>query len=310
MRTYHSFDHAFKNICQSVGNEYDFVCSPRGQKVRECLGFTFVLQDPRKRILHNPIRDAKYGFGVGEFLWYFQGREDLEMMQYYNKRSKGFSNDGVTINSAYGHRIFRPKVTLGSVITSQWHTTIEELRKDPDSRRALLLINAKEDEAEAAWGVSKDVPCTLALQFFIRHDKLYLHTTMRSNDVFWGLTYDLFSFTLLQECMLLELKKFYPALELGGYLHTAGSMHIYERHFDQAEDIAAPQRLEWNSNASGMEPLSSFESLHQLCSDEELLRTGKIQSIDLGLYRGAERWMAVQLNEHRLKRDNENRKIA
>lgn len=308
MNTFTSFDRAFRSICQDVGCEYDFVCSPRGQKVREKLGYTFTLEDPRKRLINNPIRDAKYGFGVGEFLWYLQGREDLEMMQYYNKRTKGFSNDGKTVNSAYGNRIFRPKVTVGSVITSQWQTAIEELRKDPDSRRALLLINVKEDEALAAWDTSKDVPCTLALQFFIRENRLYMHTTMRSNDVFWGLTYDLFSFTLIQECMMMALRVFYPNLELGSYSHTAGSIHIYERHFEQAEQIARQYKLDWDPNAPGMEPLTSFDSLMELCRDEELLRTGKIQSVDLGKYRGGELWMAVQLNAHRQKRDEENGK--
>ena len=106
----------------------------------------------------------------------------------------------------------------------------------------------------------------------------------------------------------MELKKIYPDLELGTYSHTAGSMHIYERHFEQAEQIARVSRLDWNDNTNGMEALTSFDSLLELCSDEDLLRTGKIQSIDLGKYRGAELWMATQLNLHRLKRDSENAK--
>jgi hypothetical protein len=83
---------------------------------------------------------------------------------------------------------------------------VAELLKDHDSRRALVLINRANDQIYAVDHGSKDVPCTLSLQFFVRDNKLHLHAHMRSNDVFWGLTYDLFSFTMLQEVMMLELR--------------------------------------------------------------------------------------------------------
>ena len=45
---------------------------------------------------------------------------------------------------------------------------------------------------------SKDIPCTLSLQFFLREasDQLWLHTiaTMRSNDAWLGVPYDTFNF--------------------------------------------------------------------------------------------------------------------
>jgi thymidylate synthase len=251
--------------------------------------------------LSSKARDANYGFAVGEFLWYWQGRQDLEMMLYYNKRMKDFSDDGKTLNSDYGWRM-KKDYNYDRPMT-QWDVVKKTLIDDPDSRRALIIINGPHDQCEAAVFGSKDVPCTLSLQFFIRDNKLVLHSHMRSNDAVWGLTYDLFSFTLFQECMLLELKKFKQLkdLELGNYYHTAGSMHVYERHFDMMEKIVKEQIVETPS----MEPISSLDYLDVLCVEEEMLRTKKIDYIETAKYDGSLKWMAEQLNTHREKRDAE-----
>ncbi|MGB1450526.1 MAG: thymidylate synthase, partial [Marinirhabdus sp.] len=64
-------------------------------------------------------------------------------------------------------------------------------------------------------------------QFLIRENKLDLITTMRSNDMIWGLPNDIFLFTMIQEILASELK-----IESGNYYHQANSLHIYKRHFD------------------------------------------------------------------------------
>lgn len=295
-----TFDVVFKNICREVMQAPDFVCSPRDQLINERLVETFCLNDPTKRLINNPARAANYGFAVGEFLWYWQGRCDLEMMLYYNKRMKNFSDDGKTLESAYGFRL-RKDVRDGSG-NSQWDDTEQTLLADSDSRRAVMTIYSPADMRRAVSVGTKDVPCTLSLQFFVRDGELHLHSLMRSNDVMWGLTYDAFSFTLLQECMLLTLKKHekFKDLRLGRYYHTAGSMHIYSQHFGMASDIARKNLGQWAYD--GMPHLDGLESLTELCRDEELLRTKKIQAIDLGKYQGGERWMSAALNDHASKR--------
>jgi thymidylate synthase len=298
------FDEIYEKIVASIVRNPDYVCSPRGSKIKENLAFTFTLTNPRARLLTNSARATNYGFGVGEFLWYWKAQQDLESMVYYNKRMKDFSDDGVTLNSAYGYRMKR--MDVGSGLT-QWHVAIKTLTEDSDSRRAILHINQPHDQWKAAAEGSKDVPCTLSLQFFVRDGKLDLHAHMRSNDVIWGLTYDLFSFTLFQECMLLELRKHekFRDLELGKYHHTAGSLHIYERHFDQAEQILAEYRGYKTYHGGTMRRIPSLEELADLGKFEEMLRTRKMDRIDPGIFSGATQWMAEQLNAHREKRDGE-----
>ena len=62
---------------------------------------------------------------------------------------------------------------------------------------------------------------------------------MRSNDIFYGLTFDAPFFSFLQQSVYLKLKETYPDLELGVYYHFADNLHFYERHFDLANSIKA-----------------------------------------------------------------------
>lgn len=270
--------------------------SPRGMKVREQLAVTFALRDPRARLSTSPARAANYGFAAGEFLWYLRGVDDLTSICYYNKRMKDYSDDGKTLNSAYGKRI-----------NSQWADAIATLVGDPDSRRAVMTIFAPSDMRRAVTVGTKDVPCTLALQFFVRDSKLDLHVTMRSNDVVWGLANDLFSFTLFQETMLLDLKASAPSLfsdlKLGTYYHTAGSMHLYERHFDLAKQIVGESNVDFASTK--MPALTSREDVVSLIMLEQRLRAGTLEQRFTHSLTGGERWLLDRLVEHRAKRDAE-----
>lgn len=313
------FDGIYDKLVHDLLKNPEFVCSPRGTLIHEKIGTQISLHNPRARLLANEPRATNYGFAVGEFLWYWQGREDLEMMQYYNKRMKSFSKDGKTLNSAYGKRLRASHVQLplgyfdgyfGEPQT-QWEICKRTLNEDADSRRAVLHVNRPNDQRLAVDIGSPDVPCTLSLQFFIRDSKLHLIVTMRSNDVIWGLTYDLFSFTLLQECMLLDLKRTYPErfkdLELGKYIHTAGSMHLYDRHFELAGQI-----FDWQGKpARPMEPIKSLTALEQLCELEQSLRLGAIDkftsefSAEFFKNEPTLEWMLNELNKHKEKRNAE-----
>lgn len=308
-----SFDEIFQELVFNLQHNPPYISSPRGQKVKEALVVTLKLTNPRARLLSCKARKADYGFAAGEFMWYWTGRRDLESLLYYNKRADQFSNDRETVNSAYGYRLRQrsffaslDKDVFGSGGT-QWQTCVNTLEKDPDSRRAVMVINMPEDEREADFCGSKDVPCTMSLQFFVRDNKLDLHVLMRSNDIMWGLTYDLFSFTLFQECMLLDLKKLpqFENLELGTYYHTAGSMHMYERHFEMADQVIADYSLK-GLEVPPMEPLKSLWDLNVVRDIERRLReNGVYDDVSRGRISGAAGWLADRLLDHRLKRDRQ-----
>ena len=69
-------------------------------------------------------------------------------------------------------------------------------------------------------------------------NKLNFYVNMRSNDVWYGLSYDVPFFTTVQKMMLLELKQHYPGLGLGHYVHDSRSLHVYEKDFERIEKIS------------------------------------------------------------------------
>jgi thymidylate synthase len=293
-----SFDEVQYHLLERLYYDYKYESKPRGMLIREDLCVGFELTDPRARLTSAPARAANYGFAAGEFLWYLRGARDLESISYYNKRMPSFSDDGLTVNSAYGARL---GIADGSPASSQWARVVDELARDRDSRRAALTIFAPSDLRAA----TKDVPCTLSLQFFIRDGRLDLHVSMRSNDVIWGLCNDIFSFTLMQEVMLLDLRERGADVELGSYYHTAGSMHLYERHFPMAHDILH----EDVEPAAPMPPLTSRAELGRLLADETNLRAGfrTVATYDVG---SGEAWLLARLLKHRCRRDAELAKAA
>lgn len=223
---------------------------PRGTTTRELLNYNITLQDPRNRVITFPERKTSTRYLLGEFIWYLSGSADPAGILPYAKFWDGIRNSGDfdeyeagTINSNYGNRLFGHSLVgafwEGRIQPiSQWNETVELLTRDRDTRQAIMNIHVPSDRHVG----NKDVPCTISLQWFIRDNRLHLIVNMRSNDVILGFTNDVFQFTMLQEAMMLQLRAAYPELELGFYFHNAGSMHIYDRHFEMAKSIIANER--------------------------------------------------------------------
>jgi thymidylate synthase len=152
-------------------------------------------------------------YGIGELLWYLSANNKLSQIQKYTKGWDRMTDDGETVNSNYGYCIAK------KYGFDQLEFVINELKKNPNSRRAVIHIKEPSDKP------SKDVNCTVCLQFFIREGKLYMTTYMRSNDIWFGFPYDVFQFTCLQIYLSMVLE-----VELGTYTHIVGSLHLYERN--------------------------------------------------------------------------------
>lgn len=184
-----------------------------GEVCGEILNAVTVINDPTYNIVNSPIRNMPMRYAVGELLWYLSGSNKLSDIEKYSKAWGNLSDDGETINSAYGYRIEKK---FGF---NQWEHIVKLLRKDPNSRQAVIHIKDASNE------VTKDLPCTVCLQYFIRDGKLHATTYMRSNDIWLGFPYDVFSFTCFQIMLAFEL-----GVEIGTYTHIAGSLHLYSRN--------------------------------------------------------------------------------
>ncbi len=225
---------------------------PRGTTTRELLNYNITLTDPRNRVITFPERKTSTKYLLGEFIWYVSGSNDPKGILPYAKFWDSIRNSGDfseypagTINSNYGTRLFGNPEAPGAFWEAptiqpinQWQETVELLKRDKDTRQAIMNIHVPSDRHAG----NKDVPCTLSLHWFIRENRLHLIVNMRSNDIIFGFTNDVFQFTMLQEAMMLNLREAYPELQLGFYHHNAGSMHIYDRHFEMAKGIVANEQ--------------------------------------------------------------------
>lgn len=190
---------------------------PRGKKTKELLSVTTEIENPRNRLFYNSKRKFNPAFAIAETIAHLTGINNTKYFDTFNSNMKNFSDNGVNFYGNYGVRI-----------TKYIERVVEKLQNNPDTRQAVVTIYNTED----SFAPTKDVPCTLNLDFKLRDNKLYLHTFMRSNDLVWGYQYDVFCFTLIQEIIANELN-----VELGSYTHTATSMHVYERHWDLIEKM-------------------------------------------------------------------------
>ena len=229
MNSYSNFTEAYVDLCKQIRDNTQYVSSPRGMKIKENLGVQFRIINPRDRLPRVAARNFSLAYFVAETLWYLNADDSTEWISYYAPFWSNISDNNKTANSAYGARIFKTHPRIGNGNIVQWDYVKEELRKDPDSRRAVIHIRTPSDSIIE----SKDVPCTLSLQFFIRENKLHLHVSMRSSDIILGLAYDVPAFTTIQEILANEL-----GVELGEYVHTSNSLHCYERDFEMLDAIA------------------------------------------------------------------------
>ena len=98
---------------------------------------------------------------------------------------------------------------------------IDELKRNPSSRRAVICIRTPEDMG------SDDPACMQHLQYFIRNGKLECKILFRSNDACKASFMNAFALIQLQKYFAEEL-----GVEMGSYVHRANSYHCYAQDYD------------------------------------------------------------------------------
>ena len=177
-------------------------------------------------IIHNPStkdltfgkRDISKEYAEAELKWYWSGDNRCETIGKYGSMWLNLTDDGVTNNSAYGYILFK-KYGFNQV-----EQIIELLKKDPSSRRAVLNIS----DPAINRIETKDMQCTIGLQFLVRDGQLEETVYIRSNDIYFGFPYDYIFFVSIGEYIAKELN-----LELKLYTHHATSLHMYRKDYDK-----------------------------------------------------------------------------
>lgn len=138
------------------------------------------------------------------------------------------------INSNYGYLVF------GKGNFSQYAHAYHALWNHSDTRQAIIIYTRPSIHLEQNDMGGSDFICTNFQQFFIRNNKLYCVTSMRSNDCIFGTFNDVPWFVYVAKRMYNDLKSIvkYNNLELGEMTFIPNSFHCYERHFDLLAEIA------------------------------------------------------------------------
>jgi thymidylate synthase len=273
MNTYDSSEHFFIENMKNLYYNPEFRTKPRGMYIHENINFSGKITNPRDRLIYFPFRKWDIVYGLGEFIWYISGNDSLEMISYYAPSYGRFSDNNINLNGAYGPRIQKNSIynieqyeNYPIIINN--NTPIEnvifKLKSDQDSRQAVILIWREKDMYT---NNTKDLPCTINLQFFIRENKLHMITNMRSNDIWLGSTNDIFCFTMIQEFMSSALK-----IDIGNYYHNVGSLHLYEKEMNKINNNQ--EILEINEKMSKpMFPIVDlYDNIKYLIEYENIIR--------------------------------------
>ncbi len=212
-----TIDDVMRQVYKAILSNGEHITPSKGGAA-ELRGVLLEIANPRARLSRTETRGKPLSC-LGELCWYLAESDDLDFISYYIPDYHQFA-DGDTIFGAYGPRLFNWKGL------DQMRNVIDLLRAKRDSRQAVIQLFDAGDIVEK----HNDVPCTCTLQFLRRSEKLHMFACMRSNDAYLGMPHDIFSFTMLQEVIARSL-----SIELGTYKHAVGSLHIYDRHIEDAK---------------------------------------------------------------------------
>jgi thymidylate synthase len=178
---------------------------------------------------------------IHELIWFLQGDTNIAYLKQNGVSiwDEWADADG-NLGPVYGQQ-WRAWPTADGGVVDQIRWVVEEIKRNPDSRRLLV----------SAWNVGELpkmalMPCHALFQFYVADGKLSCQLYQRSGDIFLGVPFNIASYALLTH-MIAQVCN----LGVGDFVHTLGDAHLYNNHVEQArlqlsrEPRALP-RLELN----------------------------------------------------------------
>lgn len=162
---------------------------------------------------------------IYELLWFLKGDTNIQYLKEHNvKIWDEWANEEGELGPVYGKQWRRWESPDGRVI-DQISNVIDQLKKNPDSRRLLVTAWNPADLPRMALS-----PCHCLFQFYVADGKLSCQLYQRSADVFLGVPFNIASYTLLT-MMVAQVCDLQP----GDFIHTFGDVHLYNNHIEQAK---------------------------------------------------------------------------
>lgn len=213
----------------------------------------------------------------GEVNWDYVKREE----EWYNSESlnvndipggapqiwKAVADKDGFINSNYGWCVYSSangftefdgtEEPSSHGVLSQYDNTLAELKKNPESRRAVMIYTRPSMWRAFDKGGRSDFMCTNAVQYLIRNGKLHAVVQMRSNDAIFGFRND----RAWQQHVLEKLANDL-GIESGDLYWNVGSLHVYARHYYLVDHFVKTGESHISkTDYQAMYPRSEFNSL-------------------------------------------------
>lgn len=162
---------------------------------------------------------------VYELLWFLRGESNVRWL-----RERGvtiwdeWADSSGELGPVYGVQ-WRSWPTPGGGSVDQIASMIDEIRRNPDSRRLIV----------SAWNVSdiarmKLPPCHALFQFHVAEGRLSCQLYQRSADIFLGVPFNIASYALLTHLVAQQCD-----LEVGEFIWVGGDCHLYRNHREQVD---------------------------------------------------------------------------
>jgi thymidylate synthase len=193
---------------------------------------------------------------IHELLWFMRGDTDNDILkkqgvkiwdgntsrEFLDKRGLHHYKEGI-LGPLYGWqwRFFGARYSQAFADTSmidrsmiggfdQLESVINLLKTDPFSRRIVMSYWNPPDFDKMVL-----LPCHYSIQFYVRehYNIKYLDClfNMRSNDMFLGNPFNIFSYTVLVYILALKCD-----MKPGKLIYNGGDVHIYKNHIEQIEE--------------------------------------------------------------------------
>lgn len=161
---------------------------------------------------------------IYELLWFLKGDTNVKYLQDHGVRIwNEWADKNGDLGRVYGAQWRSWKTPNGTTI-DQITNVVESLKKDPDSRRHLVVAYNPGELDQMALP-----PCHAFFQFYVAKGKLSCQLYQRSADIFLGVPFNIASYSLLT-LMMAQVTGYQP----GEFIHTFGDAHLYSNHLDQA----------------------------------------------------------------------------
>lgn len=140
------------------------------------------------------------------------------------------SDDAKTINSNYGFLQIFEKNAKGN---TGLEFVIKAFKQNLYTKKAVIPVFSLRHAY-----LSNDNPCSMYIKFLVEGEFLNMKVCMRSNDLNFGLPYDLVWYRILQYAVVELINQVYEeeVVKIGYYIHSVDDLHVYEKDISKLKE--------------------------------------------------------------------------